>query len=194
MNELHIYSFGGRGISPFDRSGGLIVVDRCNGGFFFGDRPRRKRCSSNDLPLNFGEPDFELVKPGRVGGWCSYRRRAKGKGTPYYQAPTAFTFAPRCHQPSLRAPLCPRILVAHFFINLHTTAPKLANNLEYSRTRDAKLPGDIATGPALGAQPGHVLTTRIHSRKAIEWPISPVPEKSLQGLMQPTPQKLRNFG
>ena len=23
MNELHIYSFGGRGISPFDRSGGL---------------------------------------------------------------------------------------------------------------------------------------------------------------------------
>jgi hypothetical protein len=31
-------------------------------------------------------------------------------------------------------------------------------------------------------------------RKAIEWPISSVPEKSLQGLMQPTPQKLRNFG
>jgi len=58
-------------------------------------------------------------------------------------------------------------------------APELANNLEYSRTRDAKLPGDIATGPALRAQPGHVLTTRIHSRKAIEWPISPVPEKSL---------------
>jgi hypothetical protein len=28
----------------------------------------RKDASSDDLPLNFGEPDFDLVKPGRVGG------------------------------------------------------------------------------------------------------------------------------
>jgi hypothetical protein len=28
----------------------------------------RKDASRDDLPLNFGEPDFDLVKPGRIGG------------------------------------------------------------------------------------------------------------------------------
>ena len=27
-----------------------------------------KDASTDDMPLNFGEPDFDLVKPGRVGG------------------------------------------------------------------------------------------------------------------------------
>ena len=40
---------------------------------------------------------------------------SRGKGTPLIrQAPTAFTFAPRCHHPSLDASYAPRSLVAHF--------------------------------------------------------------------------------
>jgi hypothetical protein len=68
MNELHIYSFGGRAISPLDRSGGLIVVTDVTEDFSWEIVHRGKDTSSNDPPLNFGEPDFELVNPGRVGG------------------------------------------------------------------------------------------------------------------------------
>jgi hypothetical protein len=67
MNELHIYSFGGRGISPFDRSGGLIVVTDVTEDFSSEIVHGGKDAPSNDLPLNFSEPDFDLVKPGRVG-------------------------------------------------------------------------------------------------------------------------------
>jgi hypothetical protein len=68
MNELHVYSFGRRGVSPFDRSGGLVVVADVAKDFSSEIVERGKEASRDDLPLDFGKPDFDLVKPGRVSG------------------------------------------------------------------------------------------------------------------------------
>ena len=68
MNELHIYSFGRRRVSPFDRSGGLVVVADVAKNFSSEIVEGGKDASGDDLPLDFGEPDFDLVKPGRVSG------------------------------------------------------------------------------------------------------------------------------
>ena len=68
MNKLHIYSFGRRRISPFDRSGGFVVVPDVTKDFSSEISDGGKDASGDDMPLNFGEPDFDLVKPGRVGG------------------------------------------------------------------------------------------------------------------------------
>jgi hypothetical protein len=69
MNKLHTYLFGGHRIGLFDKGGGFVVVTDVTKDFFFGDHRRTKRCASIDgVPFNFGEPDFDMVKPGRVGG------------------------------------------------------------------------------------------------------------------------------
>ena len=68
MNELHIYSFCRRRVSPFDRSGGLVVVADVAKNFSSEIVEGGKDASGDDLPLDFGEPDFDLVKPGRVSG------------------------------------------------------------------------------------------------------------------------------
>ena len=68
MNELHVYSFGRRRVSPFDRSGGLVVVADVAKDFSSEIVDGGKDASCDDLPLDFGEPDFDLVKPGRVSG------------------------------------------------------------------------------------------------------------------------------
>jgi hypothetical protein len=67
MNELRIDPFGRRRVSPFDRSGGLVVVPDVTKDFSSEIVDGGKDASSNDLPLDFGEPDFDLVKPGRIG-------------------------------------------------------------------------------------------------------------------------------
>jgi hypothetical protein len=66
MNELRIDSFGRRRVSPFDRSGGFVVVPDVAKDFSSEIVDGGKDASSNDVPLDFGEPDFDLVKPGRV--------------------------------------------------------------------------------------------------------------------------------
>src|SRR4029077_17921706 len=68
MNELHIYSFCRRRVSPFDRSGGLVLVGDVAKNFSSEILEGGKDTSGDDLPLDFGEPDFDLVKPGRVSG------------------------------------------------------------------------------------------------------------------------------
>jgi hypothetical protein len=68
MNELHVYSSGRRRVSPFDRSGGLVVVTDVARDFSSEIAEGGKDASGDDLPLDFGEPDFDLVKPGRVSG------------------------------------------------------------------------------------------------------------------------------
>jgi hypothetical protein len=68
MNELHIDSFRRRRVSPFDRSGGLIVVADVAKDFSPEIVEGGKDASGDDLPLDLGEPDFDLVKPGRIGG------------------------------------------------------------------------------------------------------------------------------
>jgi hypothetical protein len=68
MNELRIDSLGRRRVSPFDGSGSLVVVPDVTKDFSSEIVEGGKDASSNDLSLNFGEPDFDLVKPGRIGG------------------------------------------------------------------------------------------------------------------------------
>jgi hypothetical protein len=68
MNELHIDSFCRRRVSPFDRSGGLIVVTDVAKDFSPEIVEGGKDASGDDLPLDLGEPDFDLIKPGRIGG------------------------------------------------------------------------------------------------------------------------------
>ena len=68
MNELHVYSFCRRRVSPFDRSGDLVVVADVAKDFSSEIVDGGKDASGDDLPLDFGEPDFDLVKPGRVSG------------------------------------------------------------------------------------------------------------------------------
>ena len=68
MNELHIDSFCRRRVSPFDRSGGLIVVADIAKDFSPEIVEGGKDASGDDLPLDLGEPDFDLIKPGRIGG------------------------------------------------------------------------------------------------------------------------------
>src|ERR1700704_6399172 len=68
MNKLHLYAFGRRRISPFDRSGGFVVMTDVTKDFSSEIIDGGKDASPDDMPLNFCEPDFDLVKPGRVGG------------------------------------------------------------------------------------------------------------------------------
>jgi hypothetical protein len=68
MTELHVYWFGRRGLSPFDGGSSLVVVADVTKDFSGEIVDGRKDASSEDLPLNFGEPDFDLVKRGRIGG------------------------------------------------------------------------------------------------------------------------------
>jgi hypothetical protein len=68
MNELRIDSFCRRRVSPFDGSSSLVVVPDVTKDFSSEIVDGGKDASGDDLSLNFGEPDFDLVKPGRVGG------------------------------------------------------------------------------------------------------------------------------
>ena len=68
MNELRIDSFGGRGISPFDGSSGLVVVPDVTKDFSSEIVDGAKNAAGDDLSLHLGEPDFDLVKPRRIGG------------------------------------------------------------------------------------------------------------------------------
>jgi hypothetical protein len=68
MNELRIDSFCRRRVSPLDGSGRLVVVADVTEDFSSEIVEGGKNASSDDLPLNFGKPDFDLVKPRRIGG------------------------------------------------------------------------------------------------------------------------------
>ena len=68
MNELRIDSFGRRRVSPFDGSSRLVVVPDVTEDFSAEIVEGGEDASGNDLPLDFGEPDFDLVKPRRIGG------------------------------------------------------------------------------------------------------------------------------
>ena len=68
MNELRIDSFGRRGVSPLDRRSRFVVVPDVTKDFASEILDGGKDASGNDLPLDFGEPDFDLVQPRRVGG------------------------------------------------------------------------------------------------------------------------------
>jgi hypothetical protein len=68
MNELRTDSFVRRRVSPFDRSGSLVVVPDVTKDFSSEIVDGGKDASSNDLPLDLGEPDFDLVQPRRIGG------------------------------------------------------------------------------------------------------------------------------
>jgi hypothetical protein len=63
MNKLRVYSFGWGGVSPSDGSSGFIVVPDVTKDFSSEIVDRGKDTSSDDLPLNFGKPDFDLVQP-----------------------------------------------------------------------------------------------------------------------------------
>ena len=67
MNQLHSESFGRCRVSPFDRSGGLVVVADVTKDFSSEIVDGGENASSDNLSLNFGEPDFNLVKPRRIG-------------------------------------------------------------------------------------------------------------------------------
>ena len=68
MNELRIDSFGRRRVSPFDGGSRLVVVPDVTKDFSAEIVDGGKDASGDNLPLDLGEPDFDLVKPGRVGG------------------------------------------------------------------------------------------------------------------------------
>ena len=68
MNELRIDSFGGRRVSPFDGSSSFVVMPDVTQDFSSEIVDGGKDASGDDLSLNFGEPDFDLVKPRRIGG------------------------------------------------------------------------------------------------------------------------------
>ena len=68
MNELCSDSFCRRRVSPFDGSSSLVVVPDVTKDFSSEIVDGGKDASGDNLPLNLGEPDFDLVKPRRVGG------------------------------------------------------------------------------------------------------------------------------
>ena len=68
MNELCSDSFCRRRVSPFDGSSSLVVVPNVTKDFSSEIVDGGKDASGDNLPLNLGEPDFDLVKPGRVSG------------------------------------------------------------------------------------------------------------------------------
>jgi hypothetical protein len=68
MNELRMDSFGRRRVSPFDGSSGLVVVPDVTKDFSSEIVEGGKNAASDDLSLDLGEPDFDLVKPRRIGG------------------------------------------------------------------------------------------------------------------------------
>jgi hypothetical protein len=68
MNELRIDSFGRRRVSPFDGSSGLVVVPDVTKDFSSEIVEGGKNAAGDDLSLDLGEPDFDLVKPRRIGG------------------------------------------------------------------------------------------------------------------------------
>ena len=63
MNELRIDSFVRRRVSPFDGGSRLVVVPDVTEDFSSEIVEGGEDASGNDLPLDFGEPDFDLVKP-----------------------------------------------------------------------------------------------------------------------------------
>ena len=68
MNELRIDSFGRRRVSPFDGSSGLVVVPDVTKDFSSEIVDGGKNAAGDDLSLDLGEPDFDLVEPRRIGG------------------------------------------------------------------------------------------------------------------------------
>lgn len=68
MNELRIDSFGRRRVSPFDGSSSFVIMPDVTKDFSSEIVDGGKDASRDDLSLNFGEPDFDLVKPRRIGG------------------------------------------------------------------------------------------------------------------------------
>jgi hypothetical protein len=68
MNELRIDSFCRRRVGPFDGSSRLVVMADVTKDFSAEILDGGKNASGDDLSLNFGEPDFDLVKPRRISG------------------------------------------------------------------------------------------------------------------------------
>jgi hypothetical protein len=60
MNELRIDSFCRRRVGPFDGSSRLVVMADVTKDFSAEILDGGKNASGNDLPLNFGKPDFDL--------------------------------------------------------------------------------------------------------------------------------------
>jgi hypothetical protein len=67
MNELRIDSFGRRRVSPFNGSSGFVIVSDVTQDFSSKIGDGGKNAAGDDLSLNLGEPDFDLVQPGRIG-------------------------------------------------------------------------------------------------------------------------------
>ena len=68
MNELRIDSFCRRRVSPFDGSSSLVVVPDVTKDFSSEIVDGGKDASADNLPLDLGLPDFDLVQPRRIGG------------------------------------------------------------------------------------------------------------------------------
>jgi hypothetical protein len=67
MNWLRFDSMVWIGVSPLDRRGGFIVMANITQQFGAKVRQRVKNAARDYLPLNFGEPVFDLVEPGGIG-------------------------------------------------------------------------------------------------------------------------------
>ena len=67
MNWLRFDSMFWIGVSPLDRRGSFIVVANITQQFGAQVRQRVKNTARDHLPLNFGEPVFDLVEPGGIG-------------------------------------------------------------------------------------------------------------------------------
>jgi hypothetical protein len=68
MNELRIDSSCRRRVSPFDGGGSLVVVPDVTNDFSSEIVDGGKDASDDNLPLDLGEADFDLVNPRRIGG------------------------------------------------------------------------------------------------------------------------------
>jgi hypothetical protein len=68
MNELRIDSLCRRRVSPLDGRSSLVVVADVAKDFSSEIVDGGKDASGDNLPLDLGEPDFDLVKPRRIGG------------------------------------------------------------------------------------------------------------------------------
>jgi hypothetical protein len=68
MNELRFDSVGGCRVSPSDGGGRFVVVPNVAKDLSAEIVHGGKNTPGNDLPLDLGEPNLDLVQPRRVGG------------------------------------------------------------------------------------------------------------------------------
>src|SRR3979490_1774324 len=68
MNKLQFSAFGRRSVTPVKAGGGFFLMTGVTKDFSLEVIDGGKDASPDDMPLTFCELDFDLVKPGRVGG------------------------------------------------------------------------------------------------------------------------------